>query len=149
MAVAPGRPAASSAPPQAPVVPAWLLHPTDQRLLALSLFVLLQAWKLAACLCSSAASTTVARWAAVDAGFVLGVGALRVPRLSWGWQGRALLVGGLVVLDWLLLAGGWRSVRSVFVSCSIAPLLDVLKYCASHRSRYPTRPFSRRASPRR
>lgn len=112
MAIAPGRTAANSSRSQGPpVVPAWLLHPTDQRLLFLSLFVLLQASKLAACLSPSTSTAAVAKWALGDAVFILGVGALRIPRLSWGWPGRALLVGTLVGLDWLLLAGGWRSVR--------------------------------------
>lgn len=121
MAVAPGRPAASSAP-QAPVIPAWLAHPTDQRKLALALFVALQAWKVAACLAPSAGPMTVARWALVDIAFVIGVGALRIPRLSWSWSGRALLTGVLVgVVDWLVLAGGWRSVRAAQTPISLVP----------------------------
>lgn len=110
--------AAPAPSPAAPVIPAGILHPTDQRLLFLSLFVLLQASKLAAfllpldsALSPSTTPASVSTWAAIDAAFVLGVGALRVPRMSWTRAGRLAIIAVLVGGDWLCLGGGWRSVR--------------------------------------
>ena len=112
-------------PPRPPPrIPEHIVDPPTLRLALASLFVLVQAYKLADALWPHQApppplapddalvpvNWQLVKWLFADAGTVALVSFLRVPRLEWGWQARWAIRLVLWASDWLLF-GRW-TVRS-------------------------------------
>lgn len=137
MAVAPGNggrpPSPPDRAPKPPLIPLELFPAPEQRLTAVAVLVLLQAWKLADLLSPqpnvSTASAGLAlaaivqddlinskllKWIAIDLLAVSILGTLRIPRLDLKWKGLLVLRVALCLLDYILF-GQW-TVSSAQVS---------------------------------
>ncbi|BGP38594.1 hypothetical protein JCM10450v2_002543 [Rhodotorula kratochvilovae] len=116
-----------------PRIPEHIVDPPSLRLALASLFVLLQAYKIADALWPAAPQPAIladdlpfnwqlAKWIAADAGTVALVAWLRVPRIVWGWRARWAVRFALWLSDWLLF-GRWTFAASYFLPVAIKSII--------------------------
>ncbi|GAA6052405.1 hypothetical protein JCM3770_000226 [Rhodotorula araucariae] len=116
-----------------PRIPEHIVDPPSLRLALASLFVLVQAYKVADALWPASSSPPaladdlpfnwqLAKWVAADAGIVALVAWLRVPRLVWGWRARWAVRLALWLSDWLLF-GRWTFAASYLLPVAIKSLV--------------------------
>ncbi|GAA5899289.1 hypothetical protein JCM8208_001608 [Rhodotorula glutinis] len=117
-------------------IPDHIVDPPTLRLALASLFVLVQAYKLADALWPQPAPPTaapdadtllpfnfqLAKWLLADAGTVALVSFLRVPRLDWGWKARWIIRLVLWASDWLLF-GRWTFTASYLLPVAVKGLV--------------------------
>ncbi|GAA5835997.1 hypothetical protein JCM9279_002160 [Rhodotorula babjevae] len=125
-------------PPRPPSrIPEHIVDPPTLRLALASLFVLVQAYKLADALWPQSAQPpplatddallpsfnwALAKWLLADAGTVALVSFLRVPRLEWGWKARWNIRLALWLSDWLLF-GRWTFTASYLLPVAVKGLV--------------------------
>ncbi|GAA6019450.1 hypothetical protein JCM10207_001391 [Rhodosporidiobolus poonsookiae] len=119
--------------PPPPRIPPDVVDPPTQRLYILSLFALLQAYKLADALWPThqppaglqddlSFNQPLTKWITLDLAAVAVIAWLRVPRLDWGWKARWIARALLVALNWILF-GRWTFTASVFLPGALKSLL--------------------------
>jgi nucleoporin POM152 len=82
----------------------------EQRLYIISLFVLLQAWKLYDLILSSSSLSSL-KHSILDVVFLLGLPYLRIPKLEYDQKTKYSAAAVVCFLNWLAF-GGWRLVSS-------------------------------------
>ena len=92
-------------------IPPFLADAPTQRLFTFAVFIGVQAYKLEECFAASAGTNhaNLLKWSFIDLALVVLVGALRIPRLRFGWAGSALIASSLIFIDWLLFGQVWVS----------------------------------------
>lgn len=103
--------------------PLTLCPSPEQRLYLISLFLLLQAYKVYELLFAPFPSSL--KLDALDGAFVFAVPLLRVPRLTYGVRTRWTLFIAFAGLNWLA-CGGWRLVSGILVCCRASLSLSAL-----------------------
>ncbi|KPV76329.1 uncharacterized protein RHOBADRAFT_52352 [Rhodotorula graminis WP1] len=124
------RPPSPPRQPLASRIPDHIVDPPTLRLALASLFVLVQAYKLADALWPQPVPATpsptaddplnlqLVKWLVADAGTVALVSFLRVPRLDWGWKARWAIRLTLWASDWLLF-GRWTFSASYLLPVAV------------------------------